>query len=307
MLLEGCTIQEATEEYKVVLDEKIKNLKGKVTPKKVATSRTQTIFQTFENLISRYPYAQPGHVWRIVAKAHVASYLEAQNIAGKAGSLGIDEEIITELLFNDSIISTFESAQQSWKRSSGIAWENFFQDSFKPGKDEVNVVSSSSMGKLLKGGHINRITGEPTPLHVFDNQEKKYFLNLLASKDFDLFILYYNSHLDSWRLFGLIQCKTSIRDRVKINSQTSVNAMNNRLWSILLALDPDEFLKGQYYEMAKTDWHGVYLLDNIDRVDGNIYRGQLDNIQNLINDHANQVISTLTVRPEVLNEIWRPN
>ncbi|OPH54975.1 hypothetical protein BC351_30100 [Paenibacillus ferrarius] len=303
-------IQEtAINEYNKLIVDKLGVLTKKPSKSKRASMRRETIFATFESLLNTFPNENPGQMWRIVEKAHVYSYLQSEGVDMDVFGLkyNIKREILEELFFDDELISSFESAKQSWKRSSGIAWENFFEGTFESEDDEIKVVNPRDLKKLLKGEHINNNEGYPAPLHFFDNEQKKYFESLLKKKDFDLFLLFYSTYHRKWRLFGLIQCKTSIRDRMKINASTSKDAMNKNLWSILLALDPDSYLRGQYYEMAKTDWHGVYFMEKEVSVDDNIVRAPIDELQSKILNHANQVLQIITDKPEVINSSWRPN
>lgn len=304
-----CSIKEAVAAYNEVLAEKYVALKKKPSKAKRALLRRETIYKTFEKLMARHNAEHPGIIWRMVQKAHVYSYLEQEggNLEQTIKELGVEPEIIAQLLLNDELIHTIESAMQSWKRASGIAWENFFEDALEIGQNvEVNVVNAQDMGKLLGGGHIETQKGVPTPLHIRDSGQKKYFTEILDKKDFDLYLLFYSDAHEKWRLFGLIQCKTSIRDRVKINAATSLDVMGNHLWSILLALDPDNFLRGQYYNMAQKNWHGVYMLDNTTKVDGRIYSGQMDVLQQTIREHAKKVLQIITDDPTILNTTWQP-
>lgn len=299
--------QFAIEEYNRSLQERESGSSNNVSKSKRASMRRETIFSTFQELLKKFPDENPGLIWRIVENAHVYSYLNNEGIDIEVFSkkYGIPADVLEELLFDDELISSFDSAKQSWKRASGLAWENYFEGTFVSGTDEIKVIGSSDMKKLLLGNHINNREGVPSPLHFFDVNQMEYFNSLLNKKDFDLFLLFYSSYHKKWRLFGLVQCKTSIRDRIKINASTSIEAMNNHLWSILLALDPDNFLRGQYYDMAKANWHGVYFMEKDIHDDDNIIYGPLEHLQKTILEHANKVLQIITDKPEKIDSGWR--
>ncbi|EPR07800.1 BsaWI family type II restriction enzyme [Ruminiclostridium papyrosolvens] len=305
------SIDDANNEYAKILSEKTCNISGTVTDKKIASLRTDTIHEVFSSLVSKFPGENPGHVWRMVQKAHINSYIDnkRETIKTILQAKNIDEDKAFELLTDDELLSIFDSATQSWKRASGIAWENFFRQGLTLGDNsgEIIVVNDSMMNKLFKGGSQPRQNGEEAELHISNDSQRSYIGEILKSKNFDLFLLYLTQFSRKWTLFGLIQCKTSIRDRVKINTSSSRKAMDNNLWSILLALDPDYFLKGQYYKAAKEDWHGVYLIDEDKPNDDSIYFGSMDRIQELIKNHALQVLEMVTdINNSNFNANWRP-
>ena len=170
------------------------------------------------------------------------------------------------------LISKIVSADQSWKKSSGHAFEEMIKslasDSLK--NDNIEIVLQRDLSILIKAGEI---ANEPRDVSWLKEQVK--------SSVFDLYALIKKE--DKTYCFGCIQSKTSIRDRVTRDREPSLHAMASFFWSAVIVLDGD-FLKlpkfmamvnGGTTEFPENGWHGMYELSG-HAVQGRIYSLDLD-------------------------------
>ncbi|AIW42382.1 BsaWI family type II restriction enzyme [Paenibacillus polymyxa] len=272
--------------------------------------RRECISKTMEFLVKQYPYIQPYEIWKSIEKAHIISFI--------SGSISLPSVVLNtsqliDFLLNGETLQAFSSAGQSWKRASGVAWEDFISRNLLLSNEdvEIKILTPVEMGLLLHGNALANNIGDPITLAFPSNEEakKEYedFLNkILNDKNFDLFLVYYVPFTKEWKLFGLIQCKTSIRDRIKINMKSSEEAMGRSLWSIVIAMDSDRFTRsGQYNKGAKESWNGFYVLDNKEETDGSIYYGDLSTIQQTIRNHCSQVIKAQIMDTKSINADWK--
>lgn len=278
----------------------------------ISRYRTQTISKTMETLVKDYPDIEPSLIWKNIEKAHVINYVSG---GVTLPTTSLDASEVISYLLNGDTLSVFNSAGQSWKRASGVAWEEFIKSNlFLSTPDvEIKILTPVEMKLLLQGEPLKNNDGKSIPLAIPTQDEKsqleyeEFLMKILDDKNFDLFLVYYVPFTKQWRLFGLIQCKTSIRDRIKINMKSSEEAMGKNLWSIVIAMDSDGFTRnGQYNRGAKESWNGFYVLDNEQEVDGSIYYGNLFNIQQTISNHCNQVIESLIMNTQSIHPFWRP-
>ena len=108
-------------------------------------------------------------------------------------------------------------------------------------------------------------------------------------KDFDLYAIQ-SIHGDT-HVFGCIQSKTSIRDRVGRDVTFSLNAMEGRFWSVAVTLDGSFLNMPEFINMvngggsySQNGWHGMYAMSGIDGDNGRIYR--MDDQMRLLTAHA---------------------
>ena len=95
--------------------------------------------------------------------------------------------------------------------------------------------------------------------------------------NFDLYAIQTNH--GRTHIFGCIQVKTSIRDRVGRDDQFSKNAMANNFWVAEAVLNGGFFKLPKYYAMVnggsltypENNWHGVYVMAGIES-EGRIYK-----------------------------------
>ena len=306
------------EETQSIYDEQLDNMckagsgSRKKTP--ISSFKKEVISKTMESQMKNHPDIQPNIIWKEVHKAHLRNYI-GNRIQPPNHPLESDE--LFDYLLDGDTLELFSSAEQSWKRSSGVGWENFIRSTFDLSdlNLEVKILSAPEMNLLLSGSTLKNREGVPSklslPLHddALESEYVKFLHEILADSNFDLFLVQHMPYYDEpqWRLFGLIQCKTSIRDRLKINVKSSEEAMERNLWSILISMDADDFTKsGQYNKNAKSAWHGFYVLDNENVVDDSIYYGSFTTIQMLITNHCKQVLQALSMNTQSVHKNWRP-
>jgi hypothetical protein len=182
---------------------------------------------------------ETADIWQAIHEAHVYR---------KSGIDDID------------IISQVVSAEQSWKKSSGHAFEEMVKSlGFAAlNKDGIELILQRDLSALIK---TNELANEPRDISWLREQIK--------SNIFDLYAILRN---DGRRYcFGCIQSKTSIRDRVTRDREPSMRAMESYFWSVAVVLDGD-FLKNPKFtamvnggtsEFQKNGWHGLYVFSEL--------------------------------------------
>jgi hypothetical protein len=134
------------------------------------------------------------------------------------------------------------SANQSWVKSSGTAFEFFVQE------------MTLTPFHILKPRDFKKLSGQIKVV----NADK-----LIGRSEDDMMVVYKSNN--SFYLTGVIQAKTSIRDRMKMDMTHSQHMLDANLWSAFITIDPDGFLnKPKFKDLANGDsddgvvWHGVY-------------------------------------------------
>ncbi len=102
------------------------------------------------------------------------------------------------------------------------------------------------------------------------NEKEDCLEDLAKSDDFDIYALVDFNGMNY--VFGCLQAKTSIRDRVGRDRDFSIPVMEKHFWSVAVVLD------GKYLSMPKFEhmvngggetqyrengWHGMYVMSNI--------------------------------------------
>ena len=137
-------------------------------------------------------------------------------------------------LFRKSGISDLEtinkviSADQSWKKSSGHAFEEMVKElaSLALYGTGVEIVLQRDLNTLIKA---NELANEPRDISWLKEQIKANIFDLYGILTID----------DKKYCFGCVQAKTSIRDRVTRDREPSIHAMQSFFWSIVFVLDGD--------------------------------------------------------------------
>lgn len=198
------------------------------------------------------------------------------------------------------VIQEIISADQSWKKSSGHAFEEMIKElaTMAMGSDlSVEFILQRDLNILIKAGEI---ANEPRDISWLKEQIK--------GNNFDLYaIITYNNKK---YCFGCVQCKTSIRDRVTRDREPSIHAMDSYFWSVVFVLD-GEYLRNpkfQYMvnggskEFPTNGWHGMYDISasfNIDR----IY--PLDPDFSLLRKHSKKAVNDWLKQRQWFNREWK--
>lgn len=236
------------------------------------------IESTFKLALKKYPDVCPADLWDAIYSTHL------QRKTGK----NIKIEVI------DSVIS----AAQSWKKSSGHAFESYIAETVNPAlkKYDLQFLLQKDLQKLIKKGEIAN-----------GSQELKWLKEQVNKDVFDLYALY--EFQKKKYVYGVIQSKTSIRDRVSRDREPSMDAMSQPFWSVAVTLNGDFFAGDKFKEMVngvpngsqKNGWHGMYVLSNTTN-DDRIYL--VDSQLSLLVNHAIQA-SQVFVSRQTFTAKWK--
>lgn len=229
--------------------------------------------------VAKFPTEDVATIWKNVYKVHIF----------RKSGLSVDEETIAKVI----------SADQSWKKSSGHAFEELIKEIAKLSLADTNieVVLQKDLSLLLKAGEI---ANEPRDIAWLEK--------MVAGKIFDLYALV---EVDGKKFcFGCIQSKTSVRDRVTRDREPSIHAMQSFFWSVCIALD-GEFLKMPKYkcmvnggseEFPENGWHGMYVLSEIEE-DNRIYHSSFD--LDVFTKHAIKAAEYWRTQRQWFNQEWK--
>lgn len=220
-------------------------------------------------------------------KREVWSKIYASHVARKAG-LEISPEVASKVI----------SADQSWKKSSGHAFEEVVKEMATDCvKDvDIEVVLQREAKEMIEAGKIRN-----------EQRDITWLSSQIVGSVFDLFVIKSNY------IFGCVQAKTSIRDRVTRDREPSAIAMNHFFWSIAFVLDGD-FLKlpkfqhmvnGESAEFSQNGWHGMYAfsLPN-EQINQRIH--QLNPNMSPFKEHAKQAAEDWTQQRQWFTADWKP-
>lgn len=244
-----------------------------------AIAQKYAIKHSIISSLESYPDSDPASVWKSIYGAHVHR---------KSGV----EDIRT--------ITNVISADQSWKKSSGHAFEEMIKDISAEvlQKENINFVLQRDLTKMLDG-------------HILANEKRdlEWLRKRVDESVFDLYAI--TEHNNKSYCFGCIQCKTSIRDRVTRDREPSIDAMGAFFWSIAIVLD-GSFLKmpkfismvnGGGTEHRTNGWHGLYVFTS-EKETGRIYR--TDITFKKLKDHAVKAGRQWLTQRQWLDSTWNP-
>lgn len=199
-------------------------------------ARKYAIQKTLEDAIKSFSELSPSEIWKFIYSAHIYKFT------------GLNFE-------NEAVIQNVISAEQSWRKSSGHAFEAFVKTSCNKALAGTNIIvllQKDLTEEFSKGTIVN---GE---------RDKEW---ILSQKENDIFDLYVALEEEgSYIVFGCIQAKTSIRDRVTRDREPSIIAMEASFWSIIFILDAEFLIQPKFKNMVngnsnefKTNgWHAAY-------------------------------------------------
>lgn len=226
------------EEYKRIFDERFLSLNIKDSEKRRTESQRIAILESSIAAIKAFPEVEPSAIWKSIYVAHV------HNISGIA-----DPKVIVAII----------SADNSWKKSSGHAFEEMIKElaNLTLRQHGIEVILQRELTLLL---HEKRLTNEVRDISWLKEQ--------VTSSVFDLYLTLNEG--ENYRLFGCIQSKTSIRDRVTRDREPSINAMKAFFMSIAIVLDGDflrlpkfkNMVNGNSSEYDINGWHSMYVFTN---------------------------------------------
>lgn len=228
--------------YDTVFEQELKDISAKKKKTKAdeaeRKAQKEAIKAAILKTMKAYPSIEPALIWRGIYEIHVHR---------KSG------------LDNKDVIDRVVSADQSWKKSSGHAFEEMVKllaNASLEGSG-VEILLQRDLNTIIKA---NELANEPRDVSWLREQIK--------GSVFDLYATYIDN--DRRFCFGCIQSKTSIRDRVTRDREPSIAAMRSFFWSVALVLDGD-FLKlpkfqamvgGGTGEYRENGWHGMYVFSD---------------------------------------------
>ena len=190
------------------------------------------------------------------------------------------------------------SARQSWVKSSGHSFERYISNINNEllQKNEIRFILQSELKSMIKNKQLDNTPEDINGLQSWD-------------KDFDLYAIQ-SVHGDI-HVFGCIQSKTSIRDRVGRDVTFSHNAMNSLFWSVAVTLDGDFLNMPEFVHMVNgggsyntNGWHGMYAMSGITEDDGRIFK--VDDSLDLFAKHAIMAAKQFIADRRQLNNTWMP-
>ncbi len=277
------TYQEAYREKSQSMADEILSRSHKETVSSNAKNSIETEAQKFaikQTVIlgmKRFPNEIP-QLWHYIYEAHVYR---------KSGIKDVN------------VINNVIKADQSWKKSSGHAFEEMIKElaTLSMGESNISFILQRDLNTLIKAGEISN---EPRDISWLKEQIKANIFDLYAIIDID-----YKKFC-----FGCIQCKTSIRDRVTRDREPSIHAMESFFWSIVFVLNAD-YLKNpkfQYMvnggsnEFPTNGWHGMYNI-SADYESDRIYALDLD--FELLRKHTEKAAHDWLTQRQWFDHKWR--
>ena len=223
--------------------------------KKTAARRDaqkSAIDNAFIQSMAKFPEVDEEIIWALISLAHKL------NIAHL-------EDFQLDRMDRIEAYARCISAHQSWNKASGHSFERYIAGINKAimVENEVEFILKSDALRMIKEGKMHN---HPNDLHLIEEW----------NDNFDLYAIQTNH--GKAHIFGCIQVKTSIRDRVGRDDQFSKNAMDSNFWVAEAVLNGDFFKLPKYYAMVnggsltypENNWHGVYVMSGIES-DGRIY------------------------------------
>lgn len=231
------------------------------------------------------PAVPESDIWKEIGITHKL------NVAG-LGDFNIPKEMQAE------VIERCLSAHQSWIKASGHSFERYISNISNQllARNEIKFILQSDLTKMIRA---NALTNTPEDIEGLKSW----------GKDFDLYAIQ-SVHGDV-HVFGCIQSKTSIRDRVGRDVTFSQNAMDGLFWSAAVTLDGAFLNMPEFIHMVnggasyrKNGWHGMYAMSGIETSDGRIYK--VDDTMSLFIEHAIAAAKQFISDRRKLNHMWNP-
>ena len=250
-------------------------------------AQRKAIDKTFvDALLTYYPEVSEKEIWGALAMAHK---LNVANL----NEFGIDSDK------QQAVFEACLSAHQSWIKSSGHSFERYISniDNDKLKKNEIRFILQSELTDMVKKKKLA------------NTDEDIHGLNAWG-KDFDLYAIQ-TIHGDT-HVFGCIQSKTSIRDRVGRDVTFSRNAMEGLFWSVGVTLDGDFLNMDEFIHMVNgggsyrtNGWHGMYAMSGVEKSNDRIYK--VDDKLDIFVDHAILAAKQFISDRRLLNNVWKAN
>ena len=194
-----------------------------------------------DSILNYYPNVTEKEIWKNIAHVY------------KVKSSDLNEFGLTKEE-QEEVVRRCVSAHQSWVKASGHSFERYVSSIQNEDlqKNEIKFVLQKELTTLIKGKKLSN-----TPKDIDGLQS--------WGKDFDLYAI--QKIHDDVHVFGCIQSKTSIRDRVGRDVGFSKNAMDGLFWSVAVTLDGSFLHMPEFIHMvnggnsySENGWHGMYVI-----------------------------------------------
>ena len=253
-----------------ISEEKLRNIETQAQKEAIKRAAVGTM--------QAFPNVEPAEIWKSVYEVHVHR------------KSGIDDA---------ETIAHVVSADQSWKKSSGHAFEEMIKSLATEALAGTNIeiVLQRDLSELIKQNLINN---EPRDISWLKEQ--------IRSSVFDLYAVLTKDDGKKY-CYGCIQSKTSVRDRVTRDREPSIAAMDSYFWSTAIVLDGDflrlpkfiSMVNGNTPEYVKNGWHGMYVF-SVQHVGGRIYSTDIHMEE--FREHAIQAANYWTTQRQWFDHSW---
>jgi len=216
-----------------------------------AAAQKEAIKTTIISGLRTFKDVEAAQIWKAVYETHVHR------------KSGVDDAEIIALVI---------SADQSWKKSSGHAFEEMVKmlGTSVLSEHGIEIILQRDLSILIKA---NELHNEPRDISWLKEQ--------IRSGVFDLYAIVTQN--GKRYCYGVVQSKTSIRDRVTRDREPSMQAMQSFFWSVAITLDGDflrlpkfkNMVNGGSPEYQHNGWHGMYVLSDVNAQE-RIYPTDLD-------------------------------
>lgn len=199
---------------------------------------------------------------------------------------------------NPTVVANVIAADQSWKASSGHAFEYMT-------KELANLALIDTPIRFLLQKDLNSLIRDGELAN--EVRDISWLREQVNTDNYDLYAV--GTVAGNTYCFGCIQCKTSIRDRVSRDRELSSTAMSAFFWSISLVIDGTQLRTPKYTNMvnggtttfASNGWHGMYDL-SATVPGGRIYALDMD--FDIIKNHAIQAFNAWRTQRQWFTNEW---
>lgn len=237
-----------------------------------------------ESLLKYSPEISESEIWNEIGIIHKVNVAELSDF-----NIPVSEQ--------EEVIKRCLSAHQSWIKTGGHSFERYISNVQNEllQKNEIKFILQAELTKMIKAKALTNTKEDIEGLVSW-------------GKDFDLYAVQ-SVHGDT-HVFGCIQSKTSIRDRVGRDVTFSHNAMDGLFWSVAVTLDGDFLNMPEFINMVngggsynRNGWHGMYAMSGIEQTDGRIYK--VDDSMQLFVEHAIEAAKQFIRDRRQLNATWK--